>query len=57
MSNLNEQIAKVNEQIKQLQNKKKTLLAREIEIALPKELLASNKSTRGWITRGRQAVG
>ena len=29
MANLNDQIGKINEQIKQLQNKKKTLLAKE----------------------------
>ena len=29
MTNLNDQIGKINEQIKQLQNKKKTLLAKE----------------------------
>ena len=31
MANLNDQIGKINEQIKQLQNKKKTLLAKESE--------------------------
>ena len=31
MANLNDQIRKINEQIKQLQNKKKTLLAKESE--------------------------
>ena len=30
MTNLNDQIGKINEQIKQLQNKKKTLLAKDI---------------------------
>ena len=31
MANLNDQIGKINEQIKQLQNKKKALLAKESE--------------------------
>ena len=31
MANLNDQIGKINEQIKQLQNKRKTLLAKESE--------------------------
>ena len=45
MTNLNDQIGKINEQIKQLQNKKKTLLAKESEEK-------RKKRTRRLIERG-----
>ena len=45
MANLNAQIGKINEQIKQLQNKKKTMLAKESEEK-------RKKRTRRLIERG-----
>ena len=45
MTNLNDQIGKINEQIKQLQNKKKTLLAKE-------SVEKQKKRTKRLIERG-----